>query len=85
MPWIDLFLSYLAVIDRLLCSLIQPTNCLSVFDHFVRFALKGVEFSECNNINIVSFTKLQCTYQPAHGILFEVDGSRWCCFVNIVQ
>ena len=41
----------------------QPTNCLSVFDHFVGLALKGLSQSYCNRktwptVNIVGHEEI---------------------------
>ena len=48
----------------------QPTNCLSVFDHFVGLALKGLDWSVCNYLgwsylNLVMFI---CMHASAKGI-----------------
>ena len=35
----------------------QPTNCLSVFDHFVELAPKGLSETKCSRMNQVKIFK----------------------------
>ena len=37
------------IVDELL-----PTNCLSVFDHFMGLALKGLKLKQLSRINIIN-------------------------------
>ena len=41
----------------------QPTNCLSMFDHFVGLALKGLSMEEAKSNNGIT------NYIPHHGVL----------------